>query len=147
MFCRKEHRLTDILSGLHIDDPAIFIPWDIRLEDIESYFNNYSLIRVTDKYYVMRGVKVFGTLACNIGLYFEKKLKRIEFFGDDYTDLNKSFNDFQVVFVKNFGKPIKRKKVPSVIISYEWNVSSKVKIYHSIMNRFGLGEYLFIEII
>jgi hypothetical protein len=145
MFYRKGDDLTGLLSGLHIDDPDLFIPWDINSKDIESCFQNDFLSQVADDYFVMRNVKLFGTLLCNIGLHFTNKLKKIEIFRDDYTDIYKSFDGFQTVLEKTFGKPIKRKKVPSVIISYEWDICSTVKIHHYIMDRFGLGEYLYIE--
>ena len=145
MFYQKQNNQATILSGLQIDAPMIFVPWDMTVKDVDGYFINHSLSRVTDNYYTIKDVKLFDTLICNIGFHFDDTLKRIEFFRDDYSDLQKSYDDFQVVFESKFGKPSKRSISSTNFEDCEWDIANKIKIYHYIMDRFGLAEYLFIE--
>jgi hypothetical protein len=136
---------ADILKGLQIDEPAVFIPWDTSVNNVEACFPNNPLSCVTDCYYTIKDVRLFSTLTCNIGLHFDNMLKRIGFFRNDYSDLRKSYNDFQMIFENKFGKPSKRSSDPTTFESYEWDIGNKIKIYHYVMDRFGLAEYLFIE--
>ena len=145
MFYHNRNNQLDISKGLQIDDPMAFVPWDTIANNIETCFPNNPLSCVTDSYYTIKDVRLFDTLTCNIGLHFDNMLKRIEFFRNDYSDLRKSYNDFQMIFESKFGKPSKRSSDPTNFESCEWDISNKIKIYHYVMDRFGLEEHLFIE--
>ena len=142
MFYREHNRQTEILKGIQIDDPMVFVLWDYNASDTEYCFRNHQLSRVTDEYYVIKAAKLFGTLTCNIGFHFDKSLKRIELFREEYLDLRKSYNDFQKRFEYEFGKPGKREMNPDGFESCEWRFGNKVIIYHDVIDRFGLTEYL-----
>jgi hypothetical protein len=145
MFCHKNNNQTSIIKGLQIDEPRIFVPWDTSEKDVATHFQNYTLSCVTDSYYIINDVRLFENLICNIGLHFDNVLKRIEFFRNDYSDLHKSYNDFQIIFESKFGKPSKQSSDPTDFENCEWDIGNKIKIYHYVMDRFGLAEYLFIE--
>ena len=147
MSFHKHNSQIDILKGLQIDEPNVFVPWDKNVKDVEERFPKNLLIHITDGYYTIKDVTLFDILTCNIGLHYDhgNMLKRIEFFRNDYDDLIKSYKDFQIVFENKFGKPIKRKKVLNHFESCEWDIEGKVKIHHYVMDRFGLAEYLYIE--
>ena len=137
--------VPDIIDGLKIDEPSVFIPWELSVEMLSTNMYEYQLSRVSNNYYTLRGARLFNALICNIGLHFNNVLKKIEFFRDDYSDLHKSFHDFQRVFENVFGKPIMKERVSDSFNSYEWVVGNKVKIRHYVIDRFGLTEYLYIE--
>ena len=135
---------TSILKGLQFDDPMVFIPWNIGARVFETEFQNHQISCVTDGYYTVKDVRLFDILVCNVGFYFDTRLNRIEFFRNDYSNLQKSFNEFQTVFEANFGKPSKQANASTNYETYEWNIRNKIKIHHYVMDRFGLTEYLFI---
>jgi len=141
----KNNNQIDILKGIQIDDPKVFIPWDISNKDIEVFFHNCSLSRITNNYYAIYNTKLFGTLICNVGLHFDNILKRIEFFRNDYTDLQKSYDEFQTIFETKFGKPTRKIGNPINFDSCEWSISNNIVIYHHVMDRFGLEEHMYIE--
>ena len=145
MSCHRKRNQIDILKGLQVDEPKIFIPWDTSANDIEICFPNEILSCVTDRYYTIRDVRVFDALICNIGLHFDNMLKRIEFFRNDYDDLCRSYSDFQIIFESEFGNPSKRSRDSTNFEHCEWNIGNEIKIYHYVMDRFGLAEYLYIE--
>lgn len=145
MLSHDRNSRTAILKGLQIEDPMVFISWDISVKDVGGKFKGYPICYVTDSYYTIKGAKLFNTLACNIGLHFENTLKRIEFFRDNYSDLVKSYNDFQAIFESKFGKPSKWIITSTNFEACEWDIGNKVKICHYVMDRFGLAEYLYIE--
>jgi len=145
MFYHEHESRAEILKGLQIDDPMVFVQWDFSVNDIEDCFQEHPLLRITGDYYVIKNVRLFDSLICNVGFHFDEKLKRIEFFRDDHDSLQKSYNDFQKRFEYKFGKPSKCGKVLDEFESSEWKFGNKVKIYHDVMDRFGLVEYLCIE--
>jgi hypothetical protein len=138
MFCHNS-----IIKGLQIDDPKVFLRWNMKTRDIGIRSCNQSISCVTDNYYVIEDAKLFNyTLCCNVGLHFNKRLKSFEFFRSDYKDLNQSYTDFQAIIVNKFGEPSKRNTNATSFEYCEWELSSKIKIYHYVLNRFGLEEHL-----
>ena len=145
MFYHEHGSRAEILKGLQIDAPMVFILWDSNANDFEDCLLKHPLSHVTDNYYVIKNARLFDTLICNIGFHFENKLKRIEFFRDDYGNLRDSYNDIQKRFECRFGKPYKCENVLDEFENSEWNIGNKVRIYHDVIDRFGLTEYLCIE--
>jgi hypothetical protein len=138
---------ANLIKGLQFDKPLVFLPWNVDKNGFIDMFKSHYTSPVGEDGYFIKDVTVLGVCHCNIGVGFKNKNKiyKIGISREEYTDLNKSFDDFQATFIKHFGKPRKRKKVPSVIKSYEWDICGKVEIHHYIMDRFGLAEYLYIE--
>ena len=152
-----------LLLGIQIDKPEVFIPWDISEIDFVELFKCYSIDFVVEKNYFVKNVTVFGENHCNIGVTFEKTIRKVGISRDNCeednslkdksiktpedfkTYLEKSFKSFQFALEKEFGKPSKREKVLDEFESCEWDIDNKVKIYHYVMDRFGLAEYLWIE--
>ena len=152
MFYRKSNNPKDILKGLQIDDPKILIPWDINEDDFVDMFKNHNVARNSEKYCGIKNITVFGEINCNIVVEFDKTICKFSVsrnyperyvFEDDY--LIKSFNAFQIAIEKAFGKPTKKSKDETNFKNCEWDIGNKIKIYHFVMDRFGLGEYLRIE--
>jgi len=134
-----------ILSGIQIEEPEVFIPWDTSASDLAVLFSKYPLTRVTDDYYTIKDVRLLNNLTCNIGLHFDNMLTRVEFFRNDYSDLDKSYNEFQMIFESKFGKPSKRIRDLANFESCEWDICNRIKIHHYVIDRFGLTEYLYIR--
>lgn len=148
MSYRKHNNRTDILKGLLIDTPKIFIPWDIDEKTFADEFKSHGVSQVAEKYYFVRGVTVLGESNCNIGVYFDKTLRKIGISRDNYAgyeDYIKSFKIFQTVLIREFGQPNKRERSLNDFEDCEWKISDNIKIYHYVMDRFGLEEHLYIE--
>ena len=152
MFYRKQYNQAEILKGLQIDEPEIFIPWDINEDNFVDMFKNHNLARNIERYCGVKSITVFGEINCNIVAEFDKTIRKFSIsrnypegyvFEEDY--LIKSFDAFQTALERQFGKPTNRKKTEINFESCEWDIGNKIKIYHYVMDRFGLAEYLFIE--
>jgi len=165
MFYRKHNNQLDILKGVQIDEPNIFVPWDIDENDFTNMFKNHSVYLVVEKNYSVKDVTILGESHCNIGVVFNKTMckigvsrdiceednslkdKSIKTPEDFHAYLKKSFGIFQTALESAFGKPTKREESTTApnFESCEWDIGNKIKIYHYVMDRFGLAEYLFIE--
>ena len=151
MFCDKQNNQTDIINGLQIDEPNIFIPWDINENGFVDIFENHNVVRNIEKYCGIKSVTVFGEINCNIIVKFGKTIREFGIsrdyhegyiFEDDF--LNKSFKNFQTALEKTFGKPTKARKGTDGFVNYVWEIDKTVEIQHYVMDRFGLAEYLYI---
>ena len=144
----------DIQKGIILGDPPIFLPWDIDETHFVDLFKDYEISFVTqkgcdDKYYCVADIPVFGETHCNIGVKFEKNICAIDVsrrnLTGEYDDYVKSFSSFQNALIREFGQPNKTKKDCETKFNYcEWNMGG-IRIYHTVMNRFGLTECLRLE--
>ena len=152
-----------LLLGIQIDNPKVFIPWDISEMDFVELFKCHGIDFVVEKNYYVKNVTLFGENHCNIGVTFEKTIRKIGISRDNCEEdnslkdkliktpegckiyLEKSFKSFQIALEKEFGKPTKRSKNETGFDECEWDIGKKIKIYHYVMDRFGLAEYLWIE--
>lgn len=148
MFCHKRNNRIDILKGLQIDEPMIFIPWDMDENTFIDKFKGHGASLVVEKYYFVKGVTVLGESHCNIGVYFDKTIRKVGISRDNYEGYNdyiNSFAAFQAVLIKAFGKPSRRERVLNDFEDCEWKISDNITIRHYVMDRFGLEEHLYIE--
>ena len=148
MFYHKRNDRTDILKGIKIDEPKIFIPWDIDEQTFADKFKSNSVSLVAEKYYSVKGVTILGESNCNIGVYFDNKLRKVGISRDNYAgydDYIKSFKSFQAILIRGFGQPTKCERTLNDFEDCEWKISDSIKIYHYVMDRFGLEEHLYIE--
>ena len=95
MCCNRNNNADDLSKGLQIEEPDIFVPWTLCESDVENYFEKHQLNKVTSGYYVMKNVRLFDTLTCNLGLHFRNSLWQFELFQDDYGDLRVTFHERQ----------------------------------------------------
>ena len=148
MLYHKHSNRTDILKGLQIDEPMIFLPWNIDEKGFIAMFENHNMSLVVEKQFFVRGVTIFGESRCNIGVTFDRTIRKVGISRDNYGGYNsyvKSFAEFQSALVKAFGQPNMREIVLDDFESCEWEISDSIKIYHYVMDRFGLEEHLYIE--
>ena len=133
-----------IETGFWIDEPNIFVPWNISEQELETLLGKQGLKRVTDGYY---------TIACTtpggqkhlLGFHFRPqkggRLRELEFFRDAYADLKKSYEDFQKHFEGEFGPPNSAEKSEDSFDRYVWRLG-KIKIEHYVLDRFGPEEHM-----
>ena len=142
---KSDSATMDITKGFQIDSPRILVPWDINEEGLKEIFKAHSLKRVTEKYYTTSCTSLNG-LKCMLGFHFAPngKLNELEFFRKDYSDQQKSFNEFQKHFVNAFGHPAKTSQGDEGFNNYEWNLG-KVQIVHFVYDRFGPEEHMEIK--
>ena len=145
------------ISGLTIDKPALFLPWDVMEGEISALLNGYEYQKVTEHYYIMT-VTIFDEFyhGC-LGLHFdmEGKLSTLELFrpGRDYSDDKTVFDMFgkeQRMLESYLGKPSKSASIFHTLAltkfgrnsrGFIWNFKN-VKVIHNVWERFGLEEHL-----
>ncbi len=135
----------DIMKGFKMDSPSVFVPWEIDEKELKEIFKSHSLKRVTTKYYTTSCTSLNG-LNCILGFHFAPngQLNELEFFRTDYSDQQKSFDEFQKHFVDSFGNPTKTSKGNEGFNNYEWNLG-KIQIVHFVYDRFGPEEHMRIK--
>jgi hypothetical protein len=137
----------NIQEGYKIDEPDIFITWDIDEQTLTEKLNGHDFKHVTTGYYTIP-CKSLNGLSCMLGFHFEPRkngiLSELEFFRTDYSDQKKSFNDFQTHFEKEFGKPTSKSDGNEGFKNYAWNFES-VQIVHYVFDRFGPEEHMRIK--
>ncbi len=60
----------NLAIGYQIDEPKVFIPWDIDENGLRSLLDKYGLIKVTDGYYYL-ACKSLGGLRHELGFHFQ----------------------------------------------------------------------------
>ena len=134
----------DINKGFQIDNPKIFIPWDIDEKELTNLFNGHELKHVTTGYYTTSCTSLNG-LTCMLGFHFDPRsngrLNELEFFRTNYDDQRKSFEEFQTHFVNAFGQPTEAAKGNEGFEDYTWQLNN-VQIVHYVFDRFGPEEHM-----
>lgn len=137
----------NIEKGFKIDQPEIFVPWDINEKELKNLFKGTHLTNVTTGYYTTHG-ECLGGLQCEIGFHFDPRkngrLNELEFFRTSYPDLSESYNDFQKFFVGQFGKPTKTSPGDEGFENNQWDFKG-TNIRHFIIDRFGPEEHMRIK--
>lgn len=134
-------------KGFKIDQPDIFVPWDIDEKQLTDLFKGKNLHNVTTGYYVTDSESLDG-LKCKIGFHFEPRkngrLQELEFFRTNYNDLSKSYKEFQDFFTRKFGKPTKSTPGDEGFEIHQWDLKG-VNIGHFVIDRFGPEEHMRIK--
>jgi hypothetical protein len=147
IFFQRLKSIKNLKRGFQINEPSIFVPWDIDETTLKSLFKGNDLKYVTAGYYTAVCTSLNG-LKCIIGFHFSPrtngKLNEFEFFRKDYSDRQKSFDEFQAVFVQTFGNPSSTTKGREEFNNYSWRFGN-IKIEHYVFNRFGLEEHMHIK--
>jgi hypothetical protein len=147
MFCYKRNNRARVLKGLQIDDPMIFLPWDIDENVFVDIFKNHNVSLVVRKHYFVRDVTIFSENHCNIGIIFDRTICKVSIARDNYEGYDayvKSFVGFQTALTRDFGRPNRCEKTLNDFENCEWELSANIKIHHYVINRFGLEEHLYI---
>jgi len=133
-----------IINGLQLLSPNIFVPWSINTAELKELFNNYDIKYVTPQYYTIPAL-LPADIDCMLGLHFDYGLLNwFELFRNqnyyETHDLITSYNDFQAKFEIIWGKPHQSNK--SMIDGFEnhfWHFK-KITITHSVYERFCICE-------
>jgi len=137
----------DINKGFQIDNPNIFVPWGIDEKTLTDLFKNDELKHITTGYYTTK-CSSLNNLTCMLGFHFEPRkdglLNELEFFRTDYSDQQKSFDEFQEQFTNAFGQPTNTTKGNEGFNNYEWRLNS-IQIVHYVFDRFGPEEHMRIK--
>ena len=137
----------DIDKGFQIDQPNIFVPWDIDEKTLTDLFKVQDLKHVTTGYYTISCISL-DSLNCMIGFHFDPRsngrLNEFEFFRMNYDNQQKSFDEFQNSFTKSFGQPTNTTNGNEGFNNYEWRLNS-VQIVHFVFDRFGPEEHMRIK--
>jgi hypothetical protein len=160
MFYHKNANETDITKGLQIDEPMIFMPWDMHKRGFIRMFKDHNVSCIVKNNYFVKDVTIFGEKHCNIGVEFDKTIRKIGisrvyydgtswitngYMKNNQYDYFRSFKDFQTAIIKKFGEPTTKTKNHDGFENCVWYVGDKIKISLYIMDRFGLAEYFYIE--
>lgn len=149
-----------LVLGLTLDEPSLIIPWTLTEMQLSELLNGYEYKKVTDHYYFATSVTLFDNqFFGDIGFHFnwEGMLTTVELVDADCDradddEIQRSFEKTQKILEEYFGKP---SKLASILYfftkenradkEYVWNFK-KVKLMHTIIDRFGVEERLAIAI-
>jgi hypothetical protein len=134
----------NIAQGLKVDNPDVFVPWNIPEDKLEELLGKYGLRHITRGYYAI-SCETLGGLKHELGFHFEPRengqLKELEFFRKIYESQIVSYNEFQQYFEKEFGLPTKTMSGIKGFASHEW-ILDRIKIIHCVDERFTLEEHM-----
>jgi len=137
----------DINKGFQIEEPRLFIPWNINEKTLNDLFEHEELHHVITGYYTAT-CKSLNGLFCKIGFHFEPRenghLNELEFFRERYDNQQESFDDFQNHFEKEFGQPSNSRKGTEGFTDFLW-VIKDIQIVHYVFNRYGPEEHMRIK--
>ena len=137
----------EIEKGFKIDNPNVFIPWNITEKELTELFTGNELKNVTNGYYTFPCESLNG-LKCIIGFHFEPRkngiLNELEFFRAEYIDQKKSFEEFQSHFENEFGKATSKSNGNDGFENYDWWING-IRIVHYVFDRFGPEEHMRIK--
>ena len=137
----------DINAGFELDNPKLFVPWEISEQEFKDIFKQCSLCNVTTGYFTV-SCSSLGGLKHELGFHFDPrtngKLNRLEFFLKAYGDHKQSFDKFQRHLEARFGAPTGVRPGSEGFPDYEWQLGG-VLVYHYIFDRFGLEEHVGIK--
>ena len=135
----------NISAGFQVEQPAVFVPWGItpaQLLDLAG-----GLTEVTRGYYTARCVSL-GGLSHQLGFHFYPavggRLTELEFFQVFATPLSESFETFQLHLEATFGPPKQTEAGSAGFPAHTWRFR-RVRIVHSVFDRFGLEEHVRIQ--
>jgi glutaredoxin len=95
---------TDITKGFQIDEPNVFISWDIDEVTLINLLDEYDLKKVTDGYYCI-SCKSLGGLSHELGFHFATKIDKKS--NKDLEDYIKSIG----TIIKKFGPACDSKEI------------------------------------
>lgn len=137
----------DIEKGFQIDQPNIFVPWDIDEKTLRDLFKGQDLKYVTTGYYTVNSTSL-DISNCMLGFHFDPRsngrLNELEFFRINYDNQQKSFDEFQNAFTHSFGQPSSTTKGNEGFNNYEWRLND-VQIVHYVFDRFGPEQHMRIK--
>src|SRR5262245_19993290 len=100
--------LMDLSKGFQIEEPNVFVPWNIRETQFKQGFDRLQLRCVTDGYFTTHCISLTG-LSHELGFHFYPRndgaLVEFEFFRKSYADLAASYQQFQSHLEQTFGLP------------------------------------------
>lgn len=141
--------MREIEKGFQIENPNVFVPWNISDQELKVLFSDHELKCVTTGYYVIKCQALNG-IELNLGFHFIPRkngyLKELEIFVNYHSDRDNTYSMFQTHLESVYGNPSKtesgtwEKSKPS----YTW-ISGSVSIYHYVFDRFGPEEHVRIK--
>ena len=149
-----------LILGLTLDEPSLIIPWTLTEMQLSELQNRCEYKKVADHYYYVTAVTLFDKQFCgDVGFHFnyEGKLQTLELNSADidYSSeeaLLHSFKKVQKTLEVYFGKPSKLAKILYFFTKTNrqnkecvWNFK-KVKLIHTLFDRFGMEQRLLINI-
>ena len=137
----------DLSSGFQIEEPHIFVPWDIGEETFQKMFSELHLRLVTAGYFTAHCTSL-GGLPHVLGFHFHPRgsgrLAELEFFRTSYSDLATSYKEFQRHLKITFGSPTVTTPGSEGFPSHVWRMPG-AEVVHFVLDRFGPEEHVRIK--
>jgi len=136
----------DLAKGFQIEEPNIFVPWEIHEAQFQQEFKGLQLRRVTHGYFTTHCTSLSG-LSHELGFHFyprhtgNGKLLEFEFFCMSVADLAASYDEFQCHLEQTFGPPALTGQGSEGYPSHSWIVPG-AEIVHFVQERFGPEEHV-----
>lgn len=147
------------IFGLKIDEPSLFIPWELTESELLDLLSGYEYKKIADHYYVSEAILFDKQFRGSLGFHFDQggRLTTLElrYADSDYSDDEKvrcSFEKTQKILEGYLGRPSILASIRCFFRNigkkdkeYIWNYK-RIRIQHELFDRFGLEERLAIVI-
>jgi len=134
----------DISKGFQIEQPPVFVPWNIHEKELLDLFPEHALRYITHGYYTTSCISL-GGLSHELGFHFHPRdggvLIEFEFFRRTYPDQAASYAEFQRHLESTFGAPTVSAPGSEGLPSCTWRLPG-AELVHFIYDRFGPEEHV-----
>jgi len=134
----------DLSKGFQIEQPDVFVPWNITEDRFQEAFRSLDLRRVTDGYLVAHCTSL-GGLSHELGFHFyprgSGRLSELEFFCVSNIDLSVSYQQLQRHLENTFGPATVTAPGQDGYLSHTWSFAG-AEIVHFVQERFGPEEHV-----
>lgn len=137
--------MTTLREGFQIEEPSVFVPWDVTEQQLRELLEPHGLRKVTFGYFTL-SCRSLGGLSHELGFHFIPRnsdhLTELEFFRAKPTvELHHSFDEFQHHLELTFGPPTRSVPGQAGFTEHRWQLPGAT-IVHYVVDRFGPEEHV-----
>ena len=103
---QEAHRAVEIAKGFQLEQPRVFVSWDITHQELESLFQGLGLRRVGDGFH-LSGCSSLGGLSHSLGFGFSRTGGKLSEIGLHVpgVSIEESYQQLQQHLIATFGSP------------------------------------------
>src|SRR5690606_4822284 len=126
--------MTMLREGFQIEEPSVFVPWDVTEHQLRELLEPHGLREVTFGYFTLP-CRSLGGLAHVLGFHFIPKdsnhLTELEFFRDPPdTELARSYTEFQHHLEMTFGAPTRSAPGAAGYAEHRWQLPGATIVHY-----------------
>lgn len=137
--------MTTLREGFQIEEPSVFVPWDVTEQQLRELLDPHGLRKVTFGYFALSCTSL-GGLSHELGFHFIPRdsdhLTELEFFrAGPAVELDRSYDEFQHHLELTFGPPTRSAPGHAGFAEHRWTLPGAT-IVHYVVDQFGPEEHV-----